>query len=109
MRIVLLPRLAAAVLLETEAMFGNLGYSLRNGNVGEFLGNRLAQWREPEVKVFFIGFNKCATSACWRFLSRQGIKSVHWQSENRNIALEIEERVADPVELKRYMMRWTAF
>ena len=90
-------------------MFGNLAYSLRSGHFGDFVANRLAQWREPDAKIFFIGFNKCATSALWRFLSRQGIKSVHWQTDGRNVALEIERRLHDPAELKRYLGRWTAF
>jgi hypothetical protein len=84
-------------------------YYFRNRSLSDFLLNRLAQWREPEVKIFFVGFNKSATSAVYTFLARQGIKSAHWRDGDTNLAQEIEKRLGHPAELKRYLDRWTAF
>lgn len=87
----------------------SLGYYFLNRNVTDFILNRMVQWRDPEVKIFFLGFNKCATSAIFLFLARQGIKSAHWQRGEENFAREIERKVDDKAELKRYLMGWTAF
>ncbi|HEY6632740.1 MAG TPA: hypothetical protein VIZ90_14910, partial [Rhizobiaceae bacterium] len=55
------------------------------------LSNFIAQRRRPDVKIFFIGFNKCATTAIHRLMAGSGIRSVHWErSEGQNVALEIE-------------------
>jgi hypothetical protein len=87
----------------------NLGYYFRDRSLSDFVSNRIIQRLNPELKIFFIGFNKCATSAIFHFLARQGIKSFHCQHGNENLALEIERRLEDPAALKRYLMRWTAF
>lgn len=86
-----------------------LSYYLRGRSVSDFLANRIAQWRQPEVKIFVIGFNKCATSAIYHFLARQGIKSTHWQKNGENLALAIEQRLDDPAELKHYLDKSTAY
>ena len=87
----------------------NLGYYFRNRSPSDFIHNRLVQWRDPELKIFFIGFNKSATSAIFHFLARQGVKSAHWRAGTENLALEIEKRIGNPPALKRYLMPWTAF
>jgi hypothetical protein len=86
-----------------------LRYSVNNRSVGDVIFNRIAEFRAPETKIFFIGFNKCATSAIAKFLARQGIKSAHWEPDGENLAMEIEKRLDDPAALKRYLMRWTSY
>lgn len=87
----------------------SLSYYFQRRHLGDFVANWLTQWREPEIKIFFVGYNKCATSAIFRFLARQGIKSGHWQHGNQNLALEIERRATDSIALKRFLNRWTAY
>lgn len=90
-------------------MLRNLGYYLYNRNIADFVLNRIVQWRNPDLKVFFVGYNKTATSAIFHFLARQGVKSAHWQQGRANLALEIERRVGSPAELKKYLSQWTAY
>lgn len=76
--------------------------------------NRLAQKRSPDIKIFFIGFNKTATSALHHLMSANGIKSVHFAVKRSRLtfeypALEIERRRRDKTELKTYLSHWTAF
>ena len=86
-----------------------LGYYLLNRSPADFIANRFAQWREPDIKIFFLGFNKTATSALFHFLARQGIKSFHWQRGEENLAAEVEKRIDEPAELKRYLSKSTAY
>lgn len=82
---------------------------LQDITASHYVVNRLRQWTSPEVKIFFIGFNKCATTALHHFMRAHGIKSAHWVVEGRFLADEIEERLSDKAELRAFLNRWTAF
>jgi hypothetical protein len=69
--------------------------------------NSIAQWRHPEAKIFFLGFNKTATSTTHFFLRGQGIRSVHYN--HGFLARQIEISVSDRDELRRLLRRWTAY
>jgi hypothetical protein len=72
------------------------------------VSNYLAQRRNPDVKIFFIGFNKCATTAIHRLMAASGIRSIHWERRRgKNIALEIEAALREN-RLKEYGRRFTA-
>jgi hypothetical protein len=73
-----------------------------------WLSNFVAQRRSPDVKIFFIGFNKCATTAIHRLMASSGIRSVHWERrKGRNVALEIEAALREG-RLKEYGRSFTA-
>lgn len=73
-----------------------------------WLSNYIAQHRSPDVKIFFIGFNKCATTAIHRLMAASGIRSVHWEGRRgNNVALEIEAALRDN-RLKEYGRGFTA-
>jgi hypothetical protein len=72
------------------------------------LRNKWRQWREPGVKIFFIGFNKCGTTSIHHFLKAQGVRSAHYTQDNENLALEIEKRLGSP-SLKEFLDRSTAY
>jgi len=73
-----------------------------------WLSNQIAQRRCPDVKIFFIGFNKCATTAIHRLMAGSGIRSIHWERrEGQNIALEIEAALQEG-RLKEYARSFTA-
>ena len=74
-----------------------------------YLKNWTARWTRPGEKIFFIGFNKCGTTAFHHFLRDQGIRSAHWKVGDENLAEEIEKRSSSPADLKRYLSRWTAY
>jgi len=75
--------------------------------------NAIQQRRYPNRKIFFIGFNKTATTSLHRWLVRSGIHSVHYSENGRhdgaNLAKEIEVRIGDMHALRSYLSRWTAF
>ncbi|HEX8668371.1 MAG TPA: sulfotransferase [Allosphingosinicella sp.] len=81
----------------------------RRTNVADFAWNRAVHRLRPGRKIFFIGFNKCATSSIHKLLNHQGVRSVHWHAGRANLALEIEARLADPERLAAFLRRWTAF
>jgi hypothetical protein len=72
------------------------------------LRNRWQQWRDPQVKIFFIGFNRCGTTTIHHFLKSQGVRSAHFWRDNKNLAVEIEKRVGSPA-LKEFLDRSTAY
>ena len=72
------------------------------------LSNYIAQRRHPDVKIFFIGFNKCATTATHSLMATSGIRSIHWErGTGQNIALEIEEALGNG-RFKEYGRFFTA-
>jgi hypothetical protein len=73
------------------------------------LFNFASQALRPNAKIFFIGFNKCGTTAIHRLMRNSGIRSVHWEHNDENIAVEIEKRVHCVNELRYYLRRWTAY
>ena len=73
-----------------------------------WLSNYIAQRRNPDVKIFFIGFNKCATTSIHRLMVTSGIRSIHWERrKGQNIALEIEAALRES-RLKEYGKIFTA-
>lgn len=75
-----------------------------------YLTNKLRQHKAPDIKIFFIGFNRCGTNSFHRLLTASGIRSVHWLSpEKENITDGIEERLGDRDTLREYLSRWTAY
>ena len=77
------------------------------GNYVRSASNYLAQRRNPDVKIFFIGFNKCATTAIHRLMTTSGIRSVHWERNGINIALEIEAALQQN-RFKEYSRSYTS-
>jgi hypothetical protein len=72
------------------------------------VSNYFAQRRNPDVKIFFVGFNKCATTAIHRLMTASGIRSVHWEGRRKNnIALEIEAALRED-RFKEYGRSFTA-
>ena len=71
--------------------------------------NRLRAKRNPQIKVFCIGFNKCASSAINNLLQTSGIAAVHWEANRTNIALEVERRLGNHEALRTYLDQWTAY
>lgn len=75
--------------------------------------NRLAQVFASDTKIFFIGFNRTATVSLHYLMQKSGIRSVHWTESGRedspNVAAEIERRLDDDLNLRRYLAQWTAF
>lgn len=63
----------------------------------------------PGEKIFFIGFNKCGTTAIHLFLKSQGVRSVHHKVRDVNLAREIDQRASDPDQLKGLLRKWTAY
>lgn len=63
----------------------------------------------PDTKIFFVGFNKCATSAIHHLMAEAGIRSIHWGTEDDIIAQGIETRLTDEGDLRKYLCRWTAY
>jgi len=57
-------------------------------------------------KIFFIGFNKCGTTALHNFLKKNGVRSLHYQDRGRYVAAIIEQnliRGRDPLyTIERY-------
>src|SRR5437773_272388 len=74
-----------------------------------YLKNNVARWTRPREKIFFIGFNKCGTTAIHHFLHYQGIRSAHWKVGNEILAEEIEKRSSSPPDLKQFLSGWTAY
>jgi hypothetical protein len=44
------------------------------------------------VKIFQIGFNKCATSTLFRYFERNGVPAIHW--DHGDLARRFETRMA---------------
>jgi len=74
-----------------------------------YLKNNVARWTRPREKIFFIGFNKCGTTAIHHFLHYQGIRSAHWKVGDEILAEEIEKRSSSPPDLKQFLSGWTAY
>ncbi len=73
------------------------------------LSNYTAQFFHPNTKIFFIGFNKCATTSIHQIMTEAGIRSDHWMRGQENIALRIESVISSKDELRRYMRPATAY
>lgn len=69
--------------------------------------NLARQRRNPGEKIFFIGFNKAATTSLHKLMLHSGISSRHW--DWGQLASDIEERIADKVSLKSYLSGATAY
>jgi len=78
-------------------------------SVVSYLRNNVTRWTRPNEKIFFIGFNKCGTTAIHHFLHYQGIRSAHRKVGNEILTEQIERRLSSPADLKRYLSRWTAY
>ncbi|MEP9388927.1 sulfotransferase [Mesorhizobium sp. KR9-304] len=75
-----------------------------------YLSNKLRQRKSPDVKIFFIGFNRCGTNSFHQLMTGSGIRSVHWLSpQKENITDGIEARLGDLEALREYLSPWTAF
>ncbi len=81
----------------------------RKINWPAFVYNRFAQRRRPDVKVFVIGFNKCATSTLHHFFRNHGLRSLHWREGDVFLAKEIAARQGNPQALKKFLDGWTVF
>jgi hypothetical protein len=73
------------------------------------LSNYTAQLRHPNTKIFFIGFNKCATTSLHRLMVVSGIQSDHWERKKENLALRIASIINDREEFRRYTRQATAY
>ena len=71
--------------------------------------NRLRQILRPGRKVFIVGPHRTATTTLHNFMSRQGLKSIHWRERDTFLAKEIDARKGDNRALRRFMSRWTVF
>ncbi|SDP63293.1 hypothetical protein SAMN04488061_3554 [Filomicrobium insigne] len=69
--------------------------------------NILQQFRFPDEKIFFIGFNKCGTTSLHHLLTRYAIRSAHW--DHGRLATSIEALHHDKSALRRYLTRATAY
>jgi hypothetical protein len=69
--------------------------------------NYVRQRRDPDLKIFFIGFNKCGTTALYHLMKHSGIRSLHWA--NGTLAERIQAGSEHPEELKAYLAPWTSF
>lgn len=77
--------------------------------VGRF-SNWFRQRQRPDIKIFFIGFNRCGTNSFHQLMKGSSIRSVHWLSpQKENITDGIEARLADSQALREYLSPWTAF
>lgn len=77
--------------------------------IGRF-SNWSRQYRSPDTKIFFIGFNRCGTNSFHQLMKGSGIRSVHWLSpQKENITDGIEARLRDRQALREYLSPWTAF
>ncbi|WP_293612072.1 sulfotransferase [Ponticaulis sp.] len=57
------------------------------------LKNAISQVKNPDVKIFFIGFNKCGTTSFHRLLSKSGIKSAHWRFKKHSLVSDRPNRL----------------
>lgn len=73
------------------------------------LSNYAVQLVNPDIKIFFIGFNKCATTSIHHMMVESGIRSDHWKRKGENIALRIESLVGNKEEFRRYTRWATAY
>jgi hypothetical protein len=69
--------------------------------------NVLRQLVAPHVKIFFIGFNKTATTALASLMSANGIRSVHWLKGR--LAERIDALSGSPWRMRLYLSRWTCY
>ena len=80
------------------------------GSLAAYFLNKLRQRKSPEVKIFFIGFNRCGTNSFHQLMIRSGIRSVHWLSpQKENITDGIKARLGDLESLREYLSSWTAY
>lgn len=80
------------------------------GSLRGYFSNWVGQRRSPDIKIFFIGFNRCGTNSFHQLMKGAGIRSVHWLSPRKeNITDGIEARLADRQALREYLSPWTAF
>jgi hypothetical protein len=73
------------------------------------LSNYAVQLLKPDIKIFFIGFNKCATTSIHYMMAESGIWSDHWQRKHENIALRIDSIIDNKEEFRRYTRKATAY
>jgi hypothetical protein len=71
--------------------------------------NRIRQILHPGHKVFIVGPHRTATTTLHHFLSRQGLRSIHWRERDTFLAKEIDDRKGDDKALRRFLSRWTVF
>lgn len=65
-------------------------------------------FRSRKPKVFFIGFNKCGTTSFDRFMHSQGLKSIHWRTGERYLALDAA-KATDDASAKRIFANGQVF
>jgi hypothetical protein len=72
------------------------------------LKNYFTQIRYPELKIFFIGFNKCATTSLHYLMKSAGIRSLHWVDKRKeNLALQVDCALRDGT-FKNFASKFTA-
>lgn len=69
--------------------------------------NIFHQVRVPDEKIFFIGFNKCGTTALHHLMNYYAIKSIHW--DQGRLADRIEELHHDRPALRTFLSRSTSY
>tara|TARA_R110001606_G_scaffold327262_1_gene474102 strand:+ start:23759 stop:24469 length:711 start_codon:yes stop_codon:yes gene_type:complete len=82
---------------------------LRTAKWTNVLANRQAQNRHPDVKIFIIGPNRCATTSFHRFFHRNGLRALHCRIGSMYLAKEIRDRLGDDEALKAFLSQWTVF
>jgi hypothetical protein len=81
----------------------------RTANWPNVLANRQAQNQHPDVKIFIIGPNRCATTSFHRFFHRNGLRALHCRIGSMYLAKEIRDRLGDDKALKAFLSQWTVY
>ncbi|NRD89513.1 hypothetical protein C8024_08750 [Sphingopyxis sp. BSNA05] len=82
---------------------------VKTANWLNVLTNRRAQSRFPDIKIFIIGPNRCATTSFHRFFHRNGLRALHCRIGSMYLAREIRDRLGDDEALKAFLSRWTVY
>ncbi|VWX60807.1 sulfotransferase [Sphingorhabdus sp. 109] len=82
---------------------------VKTANWLNVLANRRAQSRFPDIKIFIIGPNRCATTSFHRFFHRNGLRALHCRIGSMYLAKEIRDRLGDDKSLKAFLSRWTVY
>jgi len=75
----------------------------------DVLANRRAEARNPGLKIFVIGPNRCATTSLHKFFHFNGLRSLHCRIGEMYLAREIRDRRGDDAALRAFLGRWTVY